>query len=255
MNSKFKNLNIFSLSLLLLISIIFMPFLNVSADAVSIPEKPESIYVFDSAEVLSEESEQNLLTRALNLYNHTKTQISIVTVKTLNGQNIETFADEILKKWEIGGVEGNGIILLLDIDEDIYVTISGAALKSKFTSEVLQTVLNEKLEPYFLVSQYEEGVNSFFTEIYYMAEEFSETEESKPAASTKLPEKNDEASNSGPSFFSVLGTILLILLILCAAFIAVVYVRGQIVKKKRREAARRRRAMERKTLKSRRDYL
>ena len=252
-NFHLKKLRAFTLSLLFLLSIIFMP-INTFADEVKItvPEKPESVYVYDMAEVISESAEENLLTRALNLYNHTEIQISIVTVNSLNGENIEQYANTLLHEWKIGGEEGKGLILLLDIEEDIYVTISGDALKPFFTSGALQEILNEKLEPNFLVGEYERGINDFFTEVYYIAEDVSE------AVDTALEVKEEqerEENKEGPNFFSVLFTIILVLVILCAVFIAVVYVRGQIVRKKRREAARRRRAMERRTERSHRDYL
>ena len=257
-----KRINVISLCLILLISSLFC--LNVSADVldvIAVPEKPESFYVYDQAEVLGESAENNLVIRAKNLFNHTEAQVVIVTVNTLNGQNIETYANNILTEWKIGGEEGRGIILLLDIEEDIYVTISGNAFKSVFTSEVLQQLLNEKLEPHFLVNSYEDGVNSFFTEVYYMIEDLAESEalaesESEKSEETAVskPANKKEESSSVPFFWSVLFTIILILALLFVAFIIVVYVHGQMVRKRRREAARRRRQAERRAERSRRDY-
>ena len=250
-----KRTFIFSLVLLLLLS--FIPSLNTYADeTAAVPEIPDSIYVYDGADVLSENAETNLKTRAENLFNNSNIQISIVTVNTLNGENIETFADSLMRKWKVGGEEGRGLILLLDIDEDIYVTISGDALKTKFTSEVLQTLLNDKLEPDFYVSLYEEGINAFFTEAYYMAEDFSAELEEEAAikAEQELIAEAERKESAANSFWTTLLIILIVIIVLIIAFFVTVYVRGQIVRKRRREAARRRRAMERRTERSRRDY-
>ena len=248
----------FILSLVLLLFVSFFPAAATYADEVAItPETPESIYLYDGADVLSDNAETNLITRAENLFNNSNIQISVVTVKTLNGQNIETYTDKLMRDWKVGGEDGRGLILLLDIDEDIYVTISGDALKSKFTSEVLQTLLNEKLEPKFMISQYEEGVNAFFTEAYYMAEEFNLELEEEAAikAEEELKAEAERNEQAAKTFWSTLLIILLVLVLLIVAFFVTVYVRGQIVRRKRREAARRRRAMERRTQRSRRDYL
>ena len=254
----------FILSLVLLLLLSFFPTVNTYADesaseaTESITENTtESIYVQDGADVLSDNAETNLRTRAEKLFNDSNIQIAIVTVPTLNGQNIETYTANLMKTMNLGGEEGRGLILLLDIEEDIYVTISGDALKGKFTSEVLQTLLNEKLEPRFMISQYEDGVNAFFTEAYYMAEEFNLELEEEAAikAEQELIAEAERKEQATKTFWSTLITILLILVFLVVAFFVAVYVRGQIVRKKRREAARRRRAMERRTQRSRRDYL
>ena len=256
MNTSTSGRRIFTLPLcfVLILCLLFSSFTFVSADTVSIPEAPESVYVLDEAEVISDSAEENLVTRAENLYSSTGTQIVIVTVKTLSGQNIETYADTLLHQWKIGGDSGRGLILLLDIEEDIYVTISGDELKSKFTSDVLQQLLDEKLEPYFLVGQYEEGANSFFTEAYYMAEEFAADLQSEPDSTESTAPAESENKDSGVSFWKVLGTIIIVLIILIILFFAVIYIRGQIVRKKRREAARRRRMQERRAARSHRDY-
>ena len=52
------------------------------------------------------------------IFNNSNIQISVVTVKTLNGQNIETYTDKLMRDWKVGGEDGRGHILLLDIDED-----------------------------------------------------------------------------------------------------------------------------------------
>ena len=247
----------FILSLVLLLFVSIFPAATYADETAITPETPECIYLYDGADVLSDNAETNLITRAENLFKNSNIQISVVTVKTLNGKNIETYTDKLMRDWKIGGEEGRGLILLLDIEEDIYVTISGDALKSKFTSEVLQTLLNEKLEPKFMISQYEEGINAFFTDAYYMAEEFDLELEEEAAikAEEELKAEAERKEQASKSFWSTLLIILLVLVLLIVAFFVTVYVRGQIVRRKRREAARRRRAMERRTERSRRDYL
>jgi len=71
--------------------------------------------------------------------------------------------------------------------------------------------------------------------------------------------KNDFESASrvlsATNIYYIKTGIIYSIIVLIIAFFVTVYVRGQIVRKRRREAARRRRAMERRTERSRRDYL
>src|SRR5580693_9384651 len=70
----------------------------------SIPPRPDPPrLVNDYAHLMSAEEVQQLETKLDDYSDSTSTQIAIVTVETLDGAEIGSYASELGKKWGVGG--------------------------------------------------------------------------------------------------------------------------------------------------------
>lgn len=96
-------------SLLLLIVIGF------SLSAQDIPPRPQPPrLVNDLADMLSAQQEQTLENKLVRFNDTTSNQITIVTVKSLNGYDVDMFAHEIGEQWKVGQQKfDNGVVLLV----------------------------------------------------------------------------------------------------------------------------------------------
>jgi len=85
-----------------------------SVAAAAIPSPPqEDIYLADFEEMVTEKDRQQILEIGRTLDHQFGAQVVVVTVDTLDGQDIESYANELFRAWGIGDREKNNGVLLL----------------------------------------------------------------------------------------------------------------------------------------------
>ncbi len=85
-----------------------------SVASAAIPSPPqEDIYLADFEEMVTEEDRQQILEIGRTLDHRFGAQVVVVTVDTLDGQDIESYANELFRAWGIGDREKNNGVLLL----------------------------------------------------------------------------------------------------------------------------------------------
>ena len=106
-------------------------------EAAEIPPKPQAgsnIYVQDYADVISPASEKIIYSIGRELDSKTTAQVAVLTVPTLDGEPIESYALKVLRGWGIGSRDKNNGVLIVVATQDrqsrIEVGYGKAALKS-----------------------------------------------------------------------------------------------------------------------------
>lgn len=128
-----------------------------------VPDRPENQYVLDEAGVLSDETEQEIISQNQKLFEETGAQIVVVAVDFLDGEEIDDYAYSLFNSWGIGSVErNNGLLLLMAIAEDNYYAMPGYGIEDYFDGAKLKDMLNEYLEPDFAAKDYDAGAKKFF---------------------------------------------------------------------------------------------
>lgn len=85
-----------------------------SVAAAAIPSPPqEDIYLADFEGMVTEKDRQQILEIGRTLDHQFGAQVVVVTVDTLDGQDIESYANELFRAWGIGDREKNNGVLLL----------------------------------------------------------------------------------------------------------------------------------------------
>jgi tetratricopeptide (TPR) repeat protein len=87
-------------------------------------------YVNDFANVLNTTTVQGLTRLSAEVDQKAKVQIAVVTIKTLEGDNVEDFANHLFNKWGVGykGTD-RGVMVLLATDDHKYRTEVGYGLE------------------------------------------------------------------------------------------------------------------------------
>lgn len=81
--------------------------------AVNYPSPTGTFFVNDFANVISADMENNIAALGKNLEDKTSAQVVLVTVKSLDGEDIDSYANELFSRWEIGQKgKDNGILIL-----------------------------------------------------------------------------------------------------------------------------------------------
>jgi len=88
-------------------------------------EPTEEFFVNDFADVITNEAEKEMLSRAAKLDKKTTAQVVVVTIEELNGKEPADYALELGRDWGVGDKEANNgvVILLSESDREIYISV------------------------------------------------------------------------------------------------------------------------------------
>lgn len=135
---------------------IFYILFLIPAHAVSYPSF--SGYVNDLGGLFSTDFKVNLESRLSNFEKVNGTEIAIVTIKSLEGTDIETYAVELFEKWKIGKKgRDNGLLLLISKDDRKIRIEVGYGLEQYITDGRAGEIIRNQISPEFKKENYEGG--------------------------------------------------------------------------------------------------
>ena len=146
-------------ALLLMIAAIFACD-SPAADAAGelLPKPAQREYVVDTAGIVSAEDRAQIEKIGEDLREKTKAEIVVVTVHTLDGADIESYANKLFRSWGIGDAnQSNGVLLLIAKDDRKFRIEVGYGLEGEITDGRSGEIL-DKMKPYFRDEKYSEGV-------------------------------------------------------------------------------------------------
>lgn len=116
-------------------------------------------YVNDNANVISSQAERELNEYLGNLENQTGVQIAVLTMPSLDGEDITSFAIRTCDEWGIGKKgKDNGVLLLLAMEErDVRIEV-GYGLEDKLTDVKCGLIMRNVIIPEFRQGDYSAGL-------------------------------------------------------------------------------------------------
>lgn len=224
----------------------------------AVPPRPENLYVYDAAEVLSDETESSVVNACKALNESCGAEIAVMTMSQMPGSSEnadarKAYAAQVVETWNLGGDTGNGLLLVLSIDDSDYWIAPTEKFQENFTMSVLRSLMSDYLETDFANKDYDAAVTKFVTAAAERAEAFVQAQQlaaGNTASASPSPEASAADGAGGNTFLSVLsgiGIVLLVLIGIVVVLFIVAYVHGRYVRKKRMEARRRRRSTARST--------
>lgn len=146
------------LHLIVLFALVFFTTLTVSAD-IYIPSVKNNIYVYDSAKMLSTETVNRVNYMMEELEAKTEAEVLVVTVPSLDGYDIESYANRLFNTVGIGTKEDNNGVLLLIAQNEYRVRLEiGVGLEDVLTDSVSGRILDDYFVPYRANSDYDSAV-------------------------------------------------------------------------------------------------
>jgi uncharacterized protein len=142
-------------------NIIFLVFLflllAVSALALDIP--PLRGHVNDYAGIISPATVQELEARLAAFERSDSTQIVVLTIPTLSGENLEEYAIKVGEAWKIGlkGLDNGAILLIAKQERKIRIEV-GRGLEGKLTDLVSGRIIRGDITPRFKAGDFDGGV-------------------------------------------------------------------------------------------------
>ena len=161
-----KKSKLFKHSLLVRLLGLLMVFLFLSA--FTAPEKPE-YGIYDPDHYLTDETIR--LIRGLNNVNSKKSekfQMGVYVVKSLDGETIETVANETARAWKIGySGDNHGVLIVVAVQDRKSRIETSNNVASKITDYQTNRFL-KTARPYFQKGDYSNGVLSIANNLNYM---------------------------------------------------------------------------------------
>ena len=123
--------------------------------------------VNDFGEVLSPNEERFLESKLLDYADTTSTQISIVTVGTTGGDNINLITAELAEHWRVGqDGKDNGCLILVAVNDRKISIQNGYGLEPYLTDFTTKLIIENDILPYFKAGSYAKGLDAGTTSIF-----------------------------------------------------------------------------------------
>lgn len=152
----------------LFLTLLFIGFFVWSSSAQrQIPDKPSmQTSVYDGAHMLSSSEENSLETKLINYADTTSTQIVVVTINSLQGEYIGTYAAKWAQKWGIGdSKKDNGVLLMIAQKEHKIWITTGYGLEPYLTDATTSVIYRDIIRKEFKKENYYKGLDEGTTAI------------------------------------------------------------------------------------------
>ncbi len=148
-----------------LIALIICIFCMSSAVFAEIPQHTGN-YANDFADVLSPQTEEYINKMSREYDDANGTQIVVATIKSLEGDYIESYANEMFRKWGIGGEEENNGLLILLATEDREIRVEvGYGLEGTINDAKAGRIIDETAYDDFKNNNFDAGILNLYKEI------------------------------------------------------------------------------------------
>ena len=172
---KGKNIKkqIFYFAFLVLFILVFLN----SVSKASIIEPNSDFFVNDNAGILSNDTKKYIMNMSVELQKKTSAQLVVVTVKSLEGMDIETYANKLFNKWGIGNSsKNNGLLLLCSYEDRKFRVEVGEGLEGKLPDGKTGRMQDEYIIPYLKENKFDEGIkNGYSAFLKEIADEYGVT--------------------------------------------------------------------------------
>jgi uncharacterized protein len=132
---------------------------------------PLAGHVNDLAKVLSPAAAAALENKLSEYERATSNQLALLTVPTLGGEAIETFALRVADAWKLGkkGVDNGALLLVVKADRKMRIEV-GYGLESSLTDAATSRTISEVIAPRFRDNDYDGGIAAGFEALIKAAE-------------------------------------------------------------------------------------
>jgi uncharacterized protein len=115
--------------------------------------------VVDQASVINAQTRGNLETKLKDLEDKSGIQLVVATVKSLQGTDIETYANQLFRLWKLGQAQKNNGVLLLVAPNEHKVRIEvGYGLEGTLTDALSSVIIASAIIPRFKTNDYSGGI-------------------------------------------------------------------------------------------------
>lgn len=115
--------------------------------------------IVDQANIISAETRQAIEPKLVDLENKSGIQLVVATVTSLDGQEIEPYANELFRTWKLGEkTKNNGVLLLVAPNERKVRIEVGYGLEGTLTDALSKVIITNAITPRFKTGDFSGGI-------------------------------------------------------------------------------------------------
>jgi len=136
-----------------------LSFLLLCFQALALDVPPLAGRVNDYAGIITPPMRQELERKLAEFERSDSTQIVVLTIPTLGGENLEEFSIKVAEAWRIGqkGIDNGAILLVAKEERKIRIEV-GRGLEGKLTDLVAGRIIRGEMAPRFKAGDYDGGI-------------------------------------------------------------------------------------------------
>jgi uncharacterized protein len=116
--------------------------------------------VVDQANIIQSDTRAAIEQKSADLEEKSGIQLVVATVNSLEGQEIEPYANELFRKWALGEKKKNNGVLLLVAPNERRVRIEvGYGLEGTLTDALSKVIISNAMTPRFKAGNFSEGIS------------------------------------------------------------------------------------------------
>lgn len=146
---------------------ILLSFSTIVTAEINVPSPVGDIYVQDYANVLDSQDTQSLIQLGRKLEDTTSAQLAVLTIPSLDGNDIKEYANTAFRKYGLGNKEKNNGVLLLYAQEDREIRIEvGYGLEGVVTDIRSGNILDQNALPYLKKGETSLALTNTYKSLY-----------------------------------------------------------------------------------------
>ncbi|MDO7845453.1 TPM domain-containing protein [Hymenobacter sp. M29] len=191
--------------------VLLLGWASLTAAAQSLPPRPNPPRLVNDLAGLMQPGEADQLERKLVAYDDsTSSQIAVVTVPTLDGDEVADYAQKLYEGWGIGRKgKNNGILILVAKQEHVARIQTGYGLEGAVPDAIAKRIISNTLVPAFKQNQYYAGLDRATDQLIALAKG-----EYKADPEDARPQRTRDRSGSGFPFWGIIIVMVIIFVML-----------------------------------------
>ena len=186
-----------------------------ASPALALSAYRDGIFVYDEADVIPAEVEEEINTRAAALEGMTGVRVVTVCVASIEDKQINAFARELFFEWGLGEDDSRSVMILFATENRTYWTVQSVNFKDDFTDADLRRINNDCIEPDFASGKFADSAKKGFEATLEKVESIYSVDISnwKGESAAETENSGGDEKSSGFSlgaFFKVLLIIVLV---------------------------------------------
>ena len=115
--------------------------------------------VVDQANIIQPDTRVAIEQKLADLETKSGIQLVVATVNSLEGQDVEPYANELFRKWALGEKKNNGVLLLVAPNERRVRIEVGYGLEGTLTDALSKVIISNAMTPRFKAGNFSEGIS------------------------------------------------------------------------------------------------
>ncbi|TIR31882.1 MAG: YgcG family protein, partial [Mesorhizobium sp.] len=182
------NLTLLSVTLVLLCLALFLPLTALAAELPVLTGR-----VVDNADIIDAATEAALTRKLADFEAKSSDQIVVATVPSLDGEEIEPYANRLFRAWKLGQAgEDNGVLLLVAKDDRKMRIEVGYGLEGTLTDLHTRLIIENDMVPAFRAGDFSGGIAKAVDDMVMVLEGNPEELEARGERNQQPPFNTDD---------------------------------------------------------------